>query len=347
MHFIDSVDIERLVERKYKENIVFEWIKKPCLSRAYDKRRLSPASVFYICFEVLDTLKRYDRQDMYRIENAIECFPGEIEELIKPANYGLFEDHSTEDRIFLSTVLYAMLRIADDKFIKMCSSMLSDSALIFSGEDGKKYKASQQSQIDLINFDVMTKSAIYRRSEAIVEDPSVAFAGEVYLQGYIRSYMQSDERISDDISALLSGEGSGNEAHSKSKAAESVAPLSKESADSGAEALPEESKKEVPFSRIRIKKGKKQKTMAILSAMFYAGYFTSEDSTLTNREQYILDILQYGFGDKGTGGLSSGISNQAASTNGLKEWIEELRKALDEGLEDLKYIQNPKKTGKK
>lgn len=347
MNFIDSVHIERLVERKYKENIVFEWIKKPCLHCAYDKHRLSPASVFYICFEVLDTLKRYDTQDMYRIENMIECLPDEIEELIKPANYGLFEDHSTEDRIFLSTVLYAMLRIADDKFIKMCSSILQDSALLFSEEHKEKYKVSQQSWIDTINFDVMDNSAIYRRSEAIAENPSEAFAGEVYLQGYIRAYMQSDERISDDISALLSGEGSGNEPQSKSKAAESVAPLPSKAADSGAEALPEESKEKVQLTPIRIAERKKRKVMALLSAMYYAGYFTSEDSTLTNREQYILKILQYGFGDKKIGGLKSGISDLAATTDGLDELKKELRKALDEGLEDLQYIQNPQKTGKK
>ena len=96
------------IQQEYKENIVFQWLKRPCLICGKNSKVLSQESLFYICFRLLDTLKQCDDLTDCQVQSEMQCVPYEIERLIPESIY----DNSyycASERMFAIFTLHTLL----------------------------------------------------------------------------------------------------------------------------------------------------------------------------------------------------------------------------------------------
>ena len=64
--------LKNVIQQDYKENIVFQWLKRPCLLFKQDQFFLSQESLFYICFQFLDHMKQYEDLGDCQLQNDIQ-----------------------------------------------------------------------------------------------------------------------------------------------------------------------------------------------------------------------------------------------------------------------------------
>lgn len=115
MQIITDPELFQLLEQTYKDNFVFHWLKRPCLQFSTDKERLSPINIFYMCFQILDTLVPYLGTDDARLKNHITELPYEAADIIRPENYADVQKGYDTDLILLLDIWYELLHIPDDE----------------------------------------------------------------------------------------------------------------------------------------------------------------------------------------------------------------------------------------
>ncbi|GEM_PF-2457270 len=364
MQFVDKVcldalrkSIENNVMEDYKENIVYQWLRKPCMAYSQDKYRLTPDGLFYMSFGLLDLLKQYNRYDDCRLQNEIQCIPYDIEEIIDMRNYNGDRDKCFSDRMFVLLALSKLLRLLDNADTDKLSGYLNDGIeeivdANFLSDDiyptGKRARMTKA---------LTTDSPIFVQSSKIMRKEDFCEAKEEHLIDYIERYMQSDRRISTEITTLLhTNKDKGNEKENPNRgelrSEKAVIASQKAEAErlearvKELEVMLEEKEREIAAMRegeslaesgtpIRIAKGMKAKTIVLLAAMFYAKFFESTDKKLTNRDHYLNAILRYGFGEKEQKSLRQTLDNyedRFGKMDGLKQ---DLRRAVDDTEEDM------------
>lgn len=210
MQFVDKVcfdalrkSIENNVMEDYRDNIVYQWLRKPCMAYIQDKHRLTPEGLFYMSFWLLDLLKQYKRYDDCRLQNDIQCIPYDIEEIIDMRNYNGDRDKCFNDRMFVLLALSKLLHMLDSEDTDKLSDYLSDGIeeivdVHFLSDDifptGRRARMTKS---------LTTDSPIFAQSSRIMRKEDFCEAKEDHLIDYIERYMVSDRRISAEIATLL------------------------------------------------------------------------------------------------------------------------------------------------
>lgn len=362
MQFVDKVcldalrkSIENNVMEDYKENIVYQWLRKPCMAYSQDKYRLTPDGLFYMSFGLLDLLKQYNRYDDCRLQNEIQCIPYDIEEIIDMRNYNGDRDKCFSDRMFVLLALSKLLRLLDNADTDKLSSYLSDGIeeivdANFLSDDiyptGKRARMTKA---------LTTDSPIFVQSSKIMRKEDFCEAKEEHLIDYIERYMQSDRRISTEITTLLhTNKDKGNEKENPNRGElrsekAGIASLKEEAERLEArvkelEGQLEEKERELAAMRegnggsmIRIADRKKSGLELLLSGLYYADYFVNDKRVKIGRDETIREILKYGFHCE-SGRISKDIS-QYLSTGTITAFKDDLIKDFKKALDDVERVQ--------
>lgn len=357
LDFASSV-IEKSSVAAPKDNVVYLWLKKPCMIHCKDKKRLNANTLFYMCFGVLDLLNEVDWESMDN-ETEIDYIPNYVEELISPQNYNGNMENCYNDRMFLLLTLAEFVRLLGDKETGYVADSIEDGIEKITYTDCYKDKEFLYGKREMMRNSLTEDSIIYQNGDTIYYDPAPKDKS-VGLFDYVSDYYNSDERFSEYIlqpSTPTNEEKAQNQIEQlearieelEKKIAEKDTALAEmEKAKENAEARTRElEEKAVPLSPIRITKGYKQKTMVMLSAMHYAGYFCSEDSGITSRDHFVQAIMLHAFGDPKSGSIRQTINNYEENGGDFEAQKNGLFNALTETFEELKTYQNEEKKTKK
>lgn len=344
----DCVQRNFIVE-KHHDNIVYRWLKRLCGMYCSPRGILSQENLFYICFQFLDTLKSNDPSDCV-FQDEIQCIPYEIERVFDPHHYLDNLRQCGRDRFMTVLTLYALLRLtgipqADQLAISLIGDM---GILIPEGIYGKWNSEIYDEIIDLLT----NSSPIYQQSVSITHSSTTSQTDSPYLVDYILNYMNSPQRLSEEIAAqtALSSEGTSPAAQSSESADVSDTPEQKaletllQQKDEEIAALKQElgTYQHPTTGYVQITNRCKSKVTSLLSAMFYAGYFKGENG-LSDRNQVVGYILQYGlhYPTKSIPQLLSAYMTMGTgSIDGLKEELREAyQRQFEDILNDLKDIQ--------
>ena len=349
--------LKNIIQQDYKENIVFQWLKRPCLLFKQDQFFLSQESLFYICFQFLDHMKQYEDLGDCQLQNDIQCIPFEVERLLDECNYpdSLREYNCTIDRLLVILTLHTLLRLlGDPKADRLSQYLLQDLNYTmphnFVNKNSKIYLSLQRGILSALT----DESPIYTHSiEMMRNSDDYCPTDKMHLIEFIQTYFASDHLISNEIATSLA----------KGKPVEDVLTLPASDYQAETEQLRkqiadlEESlqKKDEEIAAlheeietlatptegyIQIESKCKTKVAAILSAMYYAGYFHGVE--LPDRNQAVTHILKYGF-HYPTKSISQLLSQYTYNGGNIENLKNELRSIielqLNDAFDDLKDIQ--------
>ncbi len=218
-----SIDIiknaveKSFIQTEYNENIVYQWLKRPCLLFKQKQNILSQESLFYICFQLLDYLKQYEYLDNPQLQTEIQCIPYEIEHLLDKSNYPSqdWEYYCTVDRLLIMTTLYTLLRLlgiqeADVLAQYLVVDMNYKMPGNFVTRQNKVYSTLQNG----IQAALTNDSPIYKHSTEMMHIPDCySEICEMHLIELIQTYFASDRLISEEIATHLAKDTPVEEAH--------------------------------------------------------------------------------------------------------------------------------------
>lgn len=348
---------KNLIQQEYKENIVFRWLKRPCLICGKNSKVLSQESLFYICFRLLDTLKQCDDLTDCQVQSEMQCVPYEIERLIPESIY----DNSyycASERMFAIFTLHTLLCMLEtDEAATLARYLEQDTEYLM------RKTLLERSYFSIYNdiMNTLTKeSPIYQRSAQIMQSTDYCETDETHLIDYVQKYMLSPQRISEEIanlSALNHSEGDhhigqtekNNKELEQLRAQIKTLEESLQQKDEEIAALREEIETTAKSVEgyIQIESKCKSKVAAILSAMYYAGYFHGVE--LPDRNQAVTHILKYGF-HYPTKSISQLLSQYTYNGGNIENLKNELRSIielqLEDTLKDLVQIQKDRSNEK-
>lgn len=367
-----SIDIIRnaveknFIKAEYNENIVYRWLKRPCLLFKQKQNILSQESLFYICFQLLDYLKQYEYFDDPQLQTEIQCIPYEIEHLLNESDYSSldWEYYCTVDRLLVVITLYTLLRLlgiqetdilAQYLVVDMNYKMPGN----FVTRENKVYSTLQNN----IQAALTNDSPIYKHSTDIMHHPEhYSETAEMHLIEFIQTYFDSDRLISNEIAAQLAKKSPVEDAfilpaHDDQAEIEQLQARIKTLEESLqqkdkeiAELRYQQETLQLPTEDcVHIKSKYKSRVAAILSAMYYADYFQGEGN-LTDKNTTITHILKYGFHypAKSVSQLLSQYVYNGGNLDMLKTDLQKtIKKQLDDALADLTNIQQDRSKERK
>lgn len=357
MDVVSKSILKNVIQQEYKENIVFQWLKRPCLICGKNSKVLSQESLFYICFRLLDTLKQCDDLTDCQVQSEMQCVPYEIERLIPESIY----DNSyycASERMFAIFTLHTLLCMLEtDEAATLARYLEQDTEYLM------RKTLLERSYFSIYNdiMNTLTKeSPIYQRSAQIMQSTDYCETDETHLIDYVQKYMLSPQRISEEIanlSALNHSEGDhhigqtekNNKELEQLRAQIKTLEESLQQKDEEIAALREEIETTAKSVEgyIQIESKCKSKVAAILSAMYYAGYFHGVE--LPDRNQAVTHILKYGF-HYPTKSISQLLSQYTYNGGNIENLKNELRSIielqLEDTLKDLVQIQKDRSNEK-
>lgn len=338
------------IQQGYKENIVFQWLKRPCLMYCRDSKVLSQENLFYICFQLLDTLKQCDDLTDCQVQSEMQCIPYEVERIFDQSRYAGNTYQCMSDRLLVILTLYRLLCMIDCLMDQLQVGVLAKYLLndtnhiIPKGVSTQWYKERGNGIIAALTQD----SPIYKRSSAIIS-ADYCEADEPNLMDYIQSYMVSPQKISKEIAAHK--ENSPTEDYPTTQTIIQTQESNKELEQLRAQikTLEESLQKkdeEIAVLReeietfsnkptegyIQIESKCKTKVAAILSAMFYAHYFHGVGD-ISDRNEVVTHILKYGF-NYPTKSVSQLLWQYTYNKGNIENLKDELRSIIEMQLED-------------
>lgn len=357
---------KNLIKAEYNENIVYRWLKRPCLLFKQKQNILSQESLFYICFQLLDYLKQYEYLDDPQLQTEIQCIPYEIEHLLDESKYSPLD--CTVDRLLVIITLYTLLRLLGEQETDILAQyLLADMNYKmpsnFVTRESKEYSMLQNG----IQAALTNESPIYKHSNQIMKSPDYCETNEMHLIEFVQTYFASDRLISHEIAAHLAKDTpvedpfilpaydyQAETEQLKKQIDELQTELQKK--DEEIIALEESShKKEEEIAALReeietsakptegyiqIESKCKSKVTALLTAMYYAHYFHGVN--LPNKDQAVTHILKYGFNysTKSVPQLISTYIRNGGDIDTLKEELQSgIKRQLEDALKDLTDIQ--------
>ena len=341
---------KKFIHQEYKENIVFQWLKRPCLIRGKNLKVLSQESLFYICFRLLDTLKQCNDLTDCQVQSEMQCVPYEIERLIPESIY----DNSyycASERMFAIFTLHTLLCMLEtDEAATLARYLEQDTEYLMRKTLLEQWYFSIYNDI----MNTLTKeSPIYQRSAQIMQSTDYCETNETHLIDYVQKYMLSPQRISEEIanlSALSHSEGDHHigQTEKNNKEIEQLQTRIKtleeslQKKDEKIAALREEieTSSKPAEGYIQIESSCKSKVAAILSAMYYANYFHGVN--LSDKDQAVTHILKHGFNysTKSEPQLVSTYVRNGGNLENLKHDLQNtITLQLDDALNNLTCIQ--------
>ena len=351
------------IQQEYKENIVFRWLKRPCLMYCKDSKVLSQENLFYICFQLLDTLKQCDDLTDCQVQSEMQCVPYEVERLFDQSRYAGNTYQCMSDRLLVILTLYRLLCMIDYLMDQLqigvlAKYLLNDTNHIIPEGISTQLYAKRGNDITAA---LSQDSPIYKRSSAIMASADYCEIDEPNLMDYIQGYMVSPQQISKEIAAHK--ENSPTEEYPTTQTIIQTQECNKEmeqlraqiktleeslqQKDEEIAALREEIETSAKPTEgyIQIKSKCKSKVAAILSAMYYAGYFHGVN--LSDKDQVVTHILKYGFNysTKSEPQLVSTYMRNGGNLEDLKDDLQNtLTLQLNDALKDLNCIQKVRTT---
>lgn len=343
---------KNLIQQEYKENIVFRWLKRPCLMYCRDSKVLSQENLFYICFQFLDTLKQCNDLTDCQVQSEMQCIPYEVERIFDQSKYAGNTYQCMSDRLLVILTLYRLLCMIDCMLDEpqvgvLAKYLLNDTNHIIPKDISTQWYKERGNDITAA---LTQDSPIYKRSSAIIASTDCCEIDELNLIDYIQGYMVSLQKISKEIAA-----------HKENNPIEDNSPTTQTTVHT------QESNKELEQLRAQIKTLEeslqqkdeeiavlreeietfsnkptegyiqieskcKTKVAAILSAMFYAHYFHGVGD-ISNRDEVVTHILKYGF-NYPTKSISQLLWQYTYNGRNIENQKDELRSTIEMQLED-------------
>ncbi len=346
-YFISPSKAATLVERQairenYESNIVFQWLKLPCLTYCKPNGLLTHEDLFCLSFQFLDFLKQYHDYSDCLLHNELQCIPFEIARHWE--NFRGEPHPCNVEKLLAIRTLYQLLQMIEPYNDDMDQYHLEESLTCNIPKIFPKYsKEYVQSVITDIDHILTVKSPIYLRSVKIMSDEDCCETTEPHLIDYIDGYMQSPQRISEEIANGKAPTAQPSENKPRTDTPE-LARLQEElkQKDEQIEDLQRllDTFAQPDKGYIEIDSTCKVKIVALLSAMFYAHFFRGVGMS-NNRDQVVGHILKYGF-HYNTKSIPQMLSRYDKHSGG----IDDLKRLLNEALDELKGIRKEKKNEK-
>lgn len=367
-NYIDfSMDImskavqKSFIRQEYKENIVFRWLKRPCLMYCKDSKVLSQENLFYICFQLLDTLKQCDDLTDCQVQSEMQCVPYEVERLFDQHKYANDVYQCASDRLLVMLTLYTLLRMIDHhpQMNILAQYLINDIDCIIPEDVSEQWCSKLY---DDILATLTQDSPIYKHSMASAD---YCEADETHLVDYVQGYVESQRQISEEIAAhkedsptkdcpttqTIVQKNENNKEIEQLQARIKTLEESLQQKDKEiAELRYQQETLQLPTKDcVHIKSKYKSRVAAILSAMYYADYFQGEGN-LTDKNTTITHILKYGFHypAKSVSQLLSQYVYNGGNLDMLKTDLQKtIKKQLDDALADLTNIQQDRSKERK
>lgn len=352
---------KNLIQQEYKENIVFRWLKRPCLMYCKESKMLSQENLFYICFQFLDTLKQCNDLTDCQVQSEMQCVPYEVERLFDQHKYADDVYQCASDRLLVMLTLYTLLRMIDHhpQMNILAQYLINDIDCIIPEDVSEQWCSKLY---DDILATLTQDSPIYRHSMASAD---YCEADETHLVDYVQDYVESQRQISEEIAAhkenaqtqecpteqTIVQKPENNKEIEQLQTRIKTLEESLQKKDEEIAVLREEIE---TFSNkptegyIQIESKCKTKVAAILSAMFYAHYFHGVGG-ISDRNEVVTHILKYGFHDS-TKSVSQLLSQYTYNGGNIENLKNELRSIielqLEDTLKDLVQIQKDRSNKK-
>lgn len=346
-YFISPNQAATLFERQtirenYESNFVYQWLKLPCLTYCKPKGLLTHEDLFCLAFQFLDFLKQHRDYSNCLLHSELQCIPFEIARHWE--NFRGEPHPCNMEKLLAIRTLYHLLQMveaSDDDMdqYNLEKSLTCNIPKIFHNHT-KEYVQSMITDIDHI---LTVNSPIYQRSSEILSSADYDEMEEPNLIDYIGGYMASPQRISEEIANGKAPTAQPSENKPRTDTPE-LARLQEELQQKDEQikdlqglldtfAQPDKGYVEIDSTC-------KVKIVAILSAMYYAHFFHGVG--ISNRDDVVGHILQYGF-NYNTRSISQTLNRYVNNSGG----IDDLKRLLNEALDELKGIRKEKKNEKK
>lgn len=347
------------VEEAYEEDFVYIWLKGPCLDKMSWKPVMNPSSLFYACYQGLDILKKYGDWQDPRALQKIKYLPTEIYEELSPRYAHGEEDPFHRDVFLVVLTLCELLRLTKDETLDYIADGVYGWITQYEDSAHDSYRTQLMQLENEIVLEYTHHSPMLIMAKRMEQEGAIHHSGEVNIISYVRNYLNSERRISDEIKELLRNNGDRSKVQglAQSDAAQAAAVsegANKEEAGrlearvKELEELLEEKERELAEMRegvpsvesgtpIRIADRKKSRLEVLLVGLYYADYFVNDKGVKLGRDETIQEILKHGFQCE-SGRISKDIS-QYMKTGTITAFKEDLIKDFKAALDDVKKVQ--------
>ena len=339
---------ESAIRENYKDHVVFKWLNLPCLRFCSPNGVLTQEKLFYCCFQVLDFVKQFGDASHCVIRDELECTPFKIKRFFDLSKYNGDKMQCDKDKVLLITALEILLRsISFYPWEENTPTFYKDDLLYQALADNEQdmllsNRDEWGNTSSYIDYCLTTDSRLYQLN---INNPRLDLY-ESTIVDFLHQYLISQQYISQEIENLPPNTTpeNNNEINGDPEQIQQLKQQIQQQKEL-IESLQTELQayKQHPEGAVKIKDRCKSKTVALLSAMYYAGYFQGENG-ITDRDGAVGYILKYGFGDpnnkirsllsiftnSGGGGDFEALKNQLRKT---------IERQLDDALEDLKSIR--------
>lgn len=347
------------VEEAYEEDFVYIWLKGPCLDKMSWKPVMNPSSLFYACYQGLDILKKYGDWQDPRALQKIKYLPTEIYEELSPRYAHGEEDPFHRDVFLVVLTLCELLRLTKDETLDYIADGVYGWITQYEDSAHDSYRTQLMQLENEIVLEYTHHSPMLIMAKRMEQEGAIHRSGEVNIISYVRNYLNSERRISDEIKELLRNNGDRSKVQglAQSDAVQAAAVsegANKEEAGrlearvKELEGLLEEKEMELAELRegvpsaesgtpIRIADRKKSRLEVLLVGLYYADYFVNDKGVKLGRDETIQEILKHGFQCE-SGRISKDIS-QYIKTGTITAFKEDLIKDFKAALDDVKKVQ--------
>lgn len=343
------------VEEAYEEDFVYIWLKGPCLDKMSWKPVMNPSSLFYACYQGLDILKKYGDWQDPRALQKIKYLPTEIYEELSPRYAHGEEDPFHRDVFLVVLTLCELLRLTQDETLDYIADGVYGWITQYEDSAHDSYRTQLMQLENEIVLEYTHHSPMLIMANRMEQEGAIHHSGEVNIISYVRNYLNSERRISDEIKELLRNEGNMSkvEGLAQSDAAQTAAVsdgVSKEDVErlearvKELEGLLEAKEREMAEVReekggsmIRIANRKKSSLELLLCGLYYADYFVNDKGVRLGRDETVQEILKHGFRCE-SGRISKDIS-QYLSTGTVTAFKDDLIKDFKKALDDVERVQ--------
>ena len=347
------------VEEAYEEDFVYIWLKGPCLDKRSWKPVMNPSSLFYTCYQGLDILKKYGDWQDPRALQKIKYLPTEIYEELSPRYAHGEEDPFHRDVFLVVLTLCELLRLTQDETLDYIADGVYGWITQYEDSAHDSYRTQLMQLENEIVLEYTHHSPMLIMANRMEQEGAIHHSGEVNIISYVRNYLNSERRISDEIKELLRNNGDRSKVQglAQSDAVQAAAVsegANKEEAGrlearvKELEGLLEEKERKsaemregVPSAEsgtpIRIADRKKSRLEVLLVGLYYADYFVNDKGVKLGRDETIQEILKHGFQCE-SGRISKDIS-QYMKTGTITAFKEDLIKDFKAALDDVKKVQ--------
>ena len=343
------------VEEAYEEDLVYIWLKGPCLDKKSWKSVMNPSSLFYACYQGLDILKKYGDWQDPRALQKIKYLPTEIYEELSPRYAHGEEDPFHRDVFLVVLTLCELLRLTKDETLDYIADGVYGWITQYEDSAHDSYRTQLMQLENEIVLEYTHHSPMLIMAKRMEQEGAIHRSGEVNIISYVRNYLNSERRISEEIKELLRNNGDRSKVQglAQSDAVQAAAVsegANKEEAGrlearvKELEGLLEEKERELAEVReekggsmIRIANRKKSSLELLLCGLYYADYFVNDKGVRLGRDETIQEILKHGFRCE-SGRISKDIS-QYLSTGTVTAFKDDLIKDFKKALDDVERVQ--------